>query len=103
MYGEAIRVNMITFSFLSFQQKALEEHNKKSTEELKSLFKYAQGAAHVWDVHEIGLARQERALQEKLEQSRQLHDNQNQASVNPLRSSGIFYHKSLDWSISSSR
>lgn len=63
---------------LETMEKALEEHNKKSTEELKSLFKYAQGAAHVWDVHEIGLARQERALQEKLEQSRQLHDNQNQ-------------------------
>ena len=63
-------------------QKALEDHNKKSTEELKSLFKYAQGAAHVWDVHEIGLARQERALQEKLEQSRQQHDNQNQVNTN---------------------
>ena len=64
--------------FMSFLQKALEDHNKKSSEELKSLFKFAQGAAHVWDVHEIGLARQERALQEKLEQSRQVHDNQNQ-------------------------
>ena len=64
--------------FMSCLQKALEDHNKKSSEELKSLFKFAQGAAHVWDVHEIGLARQERALQEKLEQSRQVHDNQNQ-------------------------
>ena len=66
----------LPYSFI--KQKALEQHNKKSTEELKALFKYAQGAAHVWDVHEIGLARQERALQEKLEQSRQQHDNQNQ-------------------------
>ncbi|KAH3795814.1 hypothetical protein DPMN_149375 [Dreissena polymorpha] len=52
-----------------------------SGEQLKSLFKFAQGAAHVWDVHEIGLARQERSLQEKLEQCRQTHDNQNQAGI----------------------
>ena len=72
---------MIDFNaFMSCLQKALEDHNKKSSEELKSLFKFAQGAAHVWDVHEIGLARQERALQEKLEQSRQVHDNQNQVN-----------------------
>ena len=59
-------------------QKNLEEQNKDMQGQLKSLFKFAQGAAHVWDVHEIGLARQERALQEKLEQCRQQHDNQNQ-------------------------
>lgn len=54
---------------------------KEMTERLKMLFKFAQGAAHVWDVHEIGLAKQERALQEKLEQCRQVHDNQNQVRV----------------------
>ncbi|KAL4219460.1 hypothetical protein ACF0H5_022039 [Mactra antiquata] len=63
---------------LETMEKAIEEQNKQATEQLKSLFKFAQGAAHVWDVHEIGLARQERALQEKLEQCRQTHDNQNQ-------------------------
>ena len=42
------------------------------------MFKFAQGAAHVWDVHEIGLAKQERRLQEKLENSRHEHDNYNQ-------------------------
>ena len=45
---------------------------------LRSLFKFCQGAAHVWDVHELGLARQERALQEKLDSCRLLHDNENQ-------------------------
>lgn len=30
---------------------------------IKSLFKFVQGAAHMWDLHEIGLARQERKLQ----------------------------------------
>ena len=32
---------------------------------IKSLFKFVQGAAHLWDLHEIGLARQERNLQVK--------------------------------------
>ncbi|KAH3799804.1 hypothetical protein DPMN_153420 [Dreissena polymorpha] len=59
---------------LETMERALEEQNKMSGEQLKSLFKFAQGAAHVWDVHEIGLARQERSLQEKLEQSKVSHD-----------------------------
>lgn len=63
---------------LETMEKDLENHMKEMTERLKMLFKFAQGAAHVWDVHEIGLAKQERALQEKLEQCRQVHDNQNQ-------------------------
>ena len=33
---------------------------------IKSLFKFVQGAAHLWDLHEIGLARQERKLQVQL-------------------------------------
>ncbi len=45
---------------------------------LKSMFKFCQGAAHVWDVHEVGLARQERTLQENLEECRHKHDNENQ-------------------------
>ncbi|XP_061169622.1 coiled-coil domain-containing protein 180-like isoform X3 [Saccostrea echinata] len=63
---------------LETMEKDLEKYMKETTERLKMLFKFAQGAAHVWDVHEIGLAKQERALQEKLEQCRQMHDNQNQ-------------------------
>ncbi|XP_021341706.1 coiled-coil domain-containing protein 180-like isoform X3 [Mizuhopecten yessoensis] len=63
---------------LDTMDKALETHNNFSNEKLRSLFKYAQGSAHVWDVHEIGLAKQERALQEKLEVCRHQHDNQNQ-------------------------
>ncbi|XP_069121816.1 LOW QUALITY PROTEIN: coiled-coil domain-containing protein 180-like [Argopecten irradians] len=63
---------------LDTMDRALERHNNISNEKLRSLFKYAQGSAHVWDVHEIGLAKQERALQEKLEVCRHQHDNQNQ-------------------------
>lgn len=61
-------------------QKRLEQHTLQKTGELKALFKYCQGAAHVWDVHELGLAKQERALQEKLEEMRRKHDNQNQVT-----------------------
>lgn len=61
-------------------QKELEQHNVDTLNRLKSLFKFSQGAAHVWDVHELGLAKQERALQEKLDQCRLLHDTQNQVS-----------------------
>ena len=32
-------------------------------EELKSLFVFARGAGHVWDNHELGLAKEERTLQ----------------------------------------
>ncbi|KAJ8300120.1 hypothetical protein KUTeg_021639 [Tegillarca granosa] len=59
-------------------RKPWKVHNNTTSEQIKSLFKYAQGASHVWDVHEIGLAKQERALQEKLETCRHQHDNQNQ-------------------------
>ncbi|XP_064648966.1 coiled-coil domain-containing protein 180-like isoform X2 [Lineus longissimus] len=63
---------------LETMDKTLEEENKMTIQQLKSLFKFAQGSAHVWDVHEIGLARQERGLQEKLENCRHDHDNENQ-------------------------
>jgi hypothetical protein len=59
-------------------QKAQEAHNQKVEKELHSMFKFAQGVAHLWDVHEIGLARQERQLQEKLEDCRHNHDYSNQ-------------------------
>ncbi|XP_046582645.1 coiled-coil domain-containing protein 180-like [Haliotis rubra] len=65
-------------SNLETMEKAMENHNIKLEEKTKSLFKFAQGAAHMWDVHEIGLAKQERALQEKLEACRHQHDNHNQ-------------------------
>ena len=38
----------------------------------------------MWDVHEQGLAKTERALQEKLDECRRKHDNENQVRVNFL-------------------
>ena len=66
-------------------QKTLEQHNGEMLLQLRSLFKYCQGAAHVWDVHELGLARTERALQEKLDECRRKHDNENQVSTDLLK------------------
>ncbi|RUS87182.1 hypothetical protein EGW08_005022, partial [Elysia chlorotica] len=63
---------------LEIMERAMEQHCAHLEQEMAALFKFSQGAAHVWDVHEIGLARQERALQEKLETARREHDLANQ-------------------------
>ena len=60
---------------------------------MRSLFKYCQGIGHVWDVHEQGLAKTERALQEKLDECRRKHDNENQVRANFLLFSGLFHAK----------
>lgn len=53
-------------SFLYFfLQRSLDNLLNYQEIMVKSLFKYIQGAAHLWDLHEIGLARQERSLQVK--------------------------------------
>ena len=44
-------------------QRALDNLTSFHEMLIKSLFKFVQGAAHLWDLHEIGLARQERKLQ----------------------------------------
>ncbi|KAH9500705.1 hypothetical protein Btru_076321 [Bulinus truncatus] len=59
-------------------EKQIEAHKSQLEEQVNVLFKFSQGAAHLWDVHEIGLAKQERALQEKLEECRHKHDQSNQ-------------------------
>ena len=61
-------------------QKATEEHAVAQEAQIRSLFKFCQGAAHVWDCHELGLAKQERALQAKLDECRQQHDTENQVT-----------------------
>ena len=72
-------------------QKTQEAHNKQIEGEIHKLFKFAQGVAHLWDVHELGLAKQERSLQEKLEECRHNHDYCNQVGgfsiflISPLR------------------
>lgn len=59
-------------------ERSLENMSSFHEMMIKSLFKFVQGAAHLWDLHEIGLARQERKLQEQLEKNRRDHDGANQ-------------------------
>uniref|UniRef100_H2Z2Z0 DUF4455 domain-containing protein n=1 Tax=Ciona savignyi TaxID=51511 RepID=H2Z2Z0_CIOSA len=63
---------------LEKMDQLLEEIASRTEQQLRRLFKFAQGSAHLWDVHEIGLAKQERKLQSELEQTRQVHDTDNQ-------------------------
>ena len=46
--------------------------------EIFTLFKFLQGIAHSWDNHQLGLSKQERVLQELLQDSRREHDTDNQ-------------------------
>ncbi|RNA29598.1 coiled-coil domain-containing protein [Brachionus plicatilis] len=64
----------------------LEEINQILNKELNSLFKYLQGVCHIWDLHEIGLVKKERALQELLQDCRRDHDNENQKKEEKLDS-----------------
>ncbi|KAM9326696.1 coiled-coil domain-containing protein 180 [Gastrophryne carolinensis] len=57
---------------LSSVSKLMEAHSNK-------LYKYAKKAAHLWDVLEIGLSQQEKALKKKIDQCRKKHDVENQA------------------------
>ncbi|XP_066922739.1 coiled-coil domain-containing protein 180-like [Clytia hemisphaerica] len=79
-----------TFLPLVGERKALFEYQSEKFEkhisevsasqklQFKSLFKYTQGIAHIWDIHEIGLTKEERQLQEMLDKNRREHDYQNQ-------------------------
>ena len=49
--------------------------------EMTLLFKYLQGLSHIWDIHELGLVKKERALQELLQDCRKDHDSDNQVCL----------------------
>jgi hypothetical protein len=56
----------------------LDQVGQLMTKEIDALFKYLQGLSHIWDLHEIGLVKKERSLQELLQDCRRDHDNDNQ-------------------------
>jgi hypothetical protein len=56
----------------------MDELNELMEHELHNVFKFVQGISHVWDVHELGLVKKERALQELLQDCRKDHDSDNQ-------------------------
>ncbi|XP_069465431.1 coiled-coil domain-containing protein 180 [Ambystoma mexicanum] len=64
---------------LELMDRSLECLAKQTEMQSKDLFKFTQGAVHLWDVLEIGLARHEKGLQKQLHDCRQQHDGENQA------------------------
>uniref|UniRef100_H3B090 DUF4455 domain-containing protein n=1 Tax=Latimeria chalumnae TaxID=7897 RepID=H3B090_LATCH len=62
---------------LDHMDKSLEKLAERTKLQSKFFNKFLQGAAHLWEVHEIGLAHQGSVLQEKLVKCRQLHDAAN--------------------------
>lgn len=58
--------------------KYTEEVSASQKQMIRILFRYLQFAAQIWDAHEIGLAKEEREFQERLDQGRKEHDTQNQ-------------------------
>ena len=71
---------LIQKTFILFKAD-FEELSQLMDREFSVLFKYLQGVAHIWDMHEIGLVKKERALQEILQDCRKDHDNDNQVGV----------------------
>ena len=62
------------FRHIYLNQKSLEVQNTMVLKRLRQLFKFCQNASHIWDLHEIGLAKQEKLLQEKLDEVRTKND-----------------------------
>ncbi|XP_043914331.1 coiled-coil domain-containing protein 180 [Protopterus annectens] len=56
----------------------LEKLSKRIHFQCKTLFKFAQGGAHLWDVLQINLAQEEKNFVEKLDTCRIGHDHENQ-------------------------
>ena len=70
--------------FIERIEQEFEELSQLMEREVNGLFKYLQGSSHIWDMHEIGLVKKERALQELLQDSRKDHDSENQVSFHRL-------------------
>ena len=48
-------IYLFIYLFIFSWQREIEKQGNEITEQLQLLFKYCQGAAHIWDVHEVGL------------------------------------------------
>lgn len=64
--------------FIERIEQEFEELGQLVEREVNAMFKYLQGAGHIWDMHEIGLVKKERGLQELMQDSRKDHDSDNQ-------------------------
>ncbi len=59
-------------------QRELEERSRANESELRGLFKFAQSVAHVWDVHEINVARKDKEVEVELDRGRLMYDKTNE-------------------------
>ena len=66
-----------------FPKAHFEELSQVTSVQFNSLFKFLQGLTHIWDMHELGLVKKERQLQDLLQECRQENDTQNQVSFRP--------------------
>jgi len=62
----------------------LENCAKNSAASLHSLFQFVQSIAHLWDIHEINMARKDREIEVSMEQSRAVFDKQNEEKESSL-------------------
>jgi hypothetical protein len=67
-------------NYIETVESDFEEMSQIMDKDLSVLFKYLQGITHIWDMHEIGLVKKERALQELLQDCRKDHDHENQVN-----------------------
>uniref|UniRef100_W5MAG3 Coiled-coil domain containing 180 n=1 Tax=Lepisosteus oculatus TaxID=7918 RepID=W5MAG3_LEPOC len=65
-------------AYLEAMDKSFEELAKRVSAQSKVLFKFARGAAHLWELHSTGLQRKEQLLQDQLDEIRHAHDQDNQ-------------------------
>ena len=79
-YGNLFVLTILLYFKIAFNKNKTEfdELNQIISKELTLLFKYLQGVSHIWDIHELGLVKKERALQELLQDCRKDHDSDNQ-------------------------
>ncbi|KAJ8399384.1 hypothetical protein AAFF_G00410960 [Aldrovandia affinis] len=69
---------------LEAMDRAFESLAKRAGALSKTLFRFARGSAHLWEVHSAGLLRREQQLQDQLEELRHAHEQENQASSAPF-------------------
>ena len=74
----------VALSLFKNEKTEFDELSQIINKELTMLFKYLQGISHIWDIHELGLVKKERALQELLQDCRKDHDSDNQVTTNYL-------------------
>ncbi len=64
-------------AYIERVEAEMEEVSQLNERQMNELFRWLQGLGHIWDMHEIGLVKKERSLQELLQDCRKDHDADN--------------------------